>query len=230
VPLTEQRRGAVALVSVTLAAFGVTMIVVSSLTVASVYNLAYAKSLRSIDRARLAVRLASWHYNARVEETFQQGLAAVLAAQGKDTAAASLIKQADAAMVALIARNPYSLTGYSLRTAFLLEVGTRMNDRTYLEEALQAANGGLKVQPTSIEMATKKATVLTSLGRYAEAADTMSTIWELYPADPAPGVLYADSLIRAGRLAEAKRVVGVLETRFPSDPEVLRVKGLVSGG
>ena len=212
---------------IALVSFGAGVVIISSLTLTSVYQLTLAKAEQSLPRAQAAVRLAPWNYDARVEEAFDRGFVAVVGLQNKDPRASELVKQADADMVALIAFNPHSPTGYSLRTAFLQEVGGKLGDKAYLERALEAVNAGLKVQPTSIELATKKAGLLSALNRFGEAADTMATVWELYPADPAPGVLYAEMLVSAGRTAQAKSVLAALASRFPGNPEVARVQALL---
>jgi predicted Zn-dependent protease len=214
------RRPIVLSIAVSAVIFGAGAVLVSGLTLASDYNVAVAKSQQSLSAADAAVQLAPWYYSARVEQAYETGLQAVLATQQKSADAAVRVKTAEDTMGRLVAFNPQALTGYDLQSAFLLEIGSSQNDTTVLERAVSAAEGGLKIQPTSISLATRKAQALAALGRNDQAATVMSAAWELYPGDPAPGVLYAQLLLDAGKAQDAKRVSATLTTRFPAEASV----------
>ena len=202
------------------------VMLVAALSLAADATLLRAQTSQSLTLADQAVALAPWNYDARVTATYLSGLPAVLAVQAGDANATPLVEEADRASAALVEWNPYSITGYSLRSTLLLELGTKLGD-AYLTKAADAADAGLAVSPTSVELAVLKARALVALGRPSDAAAALEKTWDTDPTLSDPGVLYAETLIGLGRSDTARPVVATLRERFADDPEVQRVAALL---
>ncbi len=208
--------------------FSAAVAIVAPLSLASDFTTAQAKAQSSLALANQAVGLAPWNFDARVEQAYLSGLPAVLALQNGGTVSPALLKQADRATAELIAFNPHSTTGHSLRTTLFLELGSKLGTST-LEAAVAAADAGLKIEPTSTELAIKKARALLALDRPGDATRTLALLWDADPTDSAAGVVYVESLLADGQPGQAARAIKALAASFPDDPEVARVKALLPG-
>lgn len=116
----------------------------------------------------------------------------------------------------MLATHPLQYETYVRYSVFLSALGSS-GDRSAFEEAATIAERGLAVYPLGLAAGMSASTAWINLGRYAEASRVLAPLWDLDPAEIQPGLRYATLLVEQQQLAEARRVINQLQTRFPDD-------------
>lgn len=119
---------------------------------------------------------------------------------------------------------------YPARVAYaaLLTEAASLEGSAALDAAIEQAAAATEIQPNGVAARTVAAAALLNLGRAGEAAAQLEPVWDLDRGTSLPGTLYAEALRLSGDSATAREVIAALGDRFPKDPEVARVRALLS--
>jgi putative inorganic carbon (hco3(-)) transporter len=176
-----------------------------------------------------AASTAPWYAEAVSQANEAYGEAALTelqngSAQGTQDAATAEKRFRDA-----VAANPHEYKNWAALSSFLNNAGDKLGGDA-LRRAVTAAIGALDVYPVSSEAAYLKATAQIGLGDAAAAVQTLEPLWDIDPAYPEPGIIYAEALLRSGDQAKAASVAGELVRRFPDNPDVAQLAARVRAG
>ncbi len=173
-----------------------------------------------------AVARAPWNYEARYHYAYELYSQTVLSRPANGPQVRPLYERADQAARALIAWNKAEDDSYVLLLKLQTEAGGAVGPES-AESALLIADAGLRNHPSSVVISTRKALALYALERYPEMVTTLQGVWDAAPRFALAGTLYAEALIATGDESAAAAVLGTLAQRYPGDPEVARVQGLL---
>ena len=203
---------------------------ISTTTIAADAMMLQAKrSSNGAALARRAATLAPWYPAAREKAAFDYADAVVAAVEaGKHTVAvATAATDAESGLRALIVSNPQEHKYYVHLASYLDNVGSVLGADAFTR-ASTAADVALEIYPVSAEAAYLKGVAQLDLGDPSAAVKALAPLWDIDPAYPNAGVVYAEALLRSGDLARAERVVRTLTKRFPTNQDVRGVAARVT--